>query len=177
MNKWHRNTWEVADALLEDIRNGAQGGPDLLTDLQAQFDAAYKVAPLSELYEPDHFEKNCPDPWSAYQTATITGMPSTPKIKLAVAHLKGFYESKAGAVDYEEILHGGKVERVGNNSAQNFKKEGYKAFHEWITLVALSSKKTPSMTALAERFIEITPGLGEVDSFLRGYRRWKKTNI
>lgn len=177
MSRFHKNTWAIADDLIEKMRAGENGGQEHLRDLTAQFEAAYEVAALSALFEPLYFEENYSDPLSAYQASMLHGMPVTPRISVAVSHCIDYYNRKSGGVSYEDVFHGGEVERVGNNAKANFKRNGYQEFHRWVTSLALSSVKTPSQTALAERFVKSNPELGEPDSFLRGYRRWKEDSI
>ena len=173
MSRFHRNTWAIADDLIEKMMAGENGGQEHLRDLTAQFEAAYEVAALSELFEPLHFEENYPDPWSGYKASLHHGMPITPRISVAVTHCLEYYSSKGGGVSYEEVFHGGEVERVGNHAKATYKQNAYQEFHKLVTCVELSHVNDLSMTALAKHYVESTPGLGGSASFLRGYRRWR----
>ena len=141
------------------------------SDLLAKCDEIVSVTPLDSFLASLHF-----------------GRYPSPEVLLAIARCFQLYFEGAGRVELEDVFFKNpRKQRVGNNAAQKNSELRYESFALYFelqqTLWSENEKKSdkasmnlkPTLGKTAEDFLNRRPGQNlDVESFLRGYQRWKK---
>jgi hypothetical protein len=116
-------------------------------------------------------------PIEALATYLEMGTYPPPEVLLAVADCFTLYYQSHGKIELEEAFFGRVRRKSGNFSARRSRDLLYRFFH---TQVAMEGElgDNSNMTVLAEKFLaRMNVSDFEVDTFLRGYRRWKSLKL
>ncbi|MEH6580121.1 MAG: hypothetical protein V7731_23960 [Amphritea sp.] len=185
-----KNTW---DAVNEYYRLLLEKEPARVKDLVQQWTDGFQSHPLKGFFDPEGVELDYETPLEAYRGCLAIGIIPPPKVQLGLELCFDTYTIKRGTVEYEELFHGERKSKVGNHSAQIYTDSVYSAFHEEIEMydcaarlaaaqvedgeeLTLTSKViAPAQASVAKSFLDKNPEIWpDVDSFLRGYRRWRE---
>ncbi len=109
-------------------------------------------------------------PLSAFRYMIEAGIYPPPEVLLALDDCFNMYMAQKGEVELEQIFFGDKKRGVGNYAAKTYKERAYK--HLQIELSINSACEHKIQIEVAERVIELFKLTDDVDSFLRGYRRY-----
>lgn len=122
----------------------------------------------------------------------LNGRIPTPELLLSIAKSFLLYFEADGDLSLEQVFFGTPKRKSGIYANRALRENRYLVFHDTVLrtrgLYSAAGKEQPSIESLAETFIEsdhlffcdeedeIEETLPEIDidSFLRGYRRWKK---
>ena len=127
-------------------------------------------------------------PLDTFMGCLAMGRYPPPAILLAIEKCFRVYFEQAGDLELEDVFFAKpRKQRIGNNSAQAARDLIYEAFavrfelemFRWSTTEENSDKskarRRPTLSQVAEDFLENKTTFDlDVDSFLRGYQRWKK---
>lgn len=145
----------------------------VLEDLELSWKA------IEESYNIDGFNLNIRDdackmtPFSAFRYYIDSGIYPPPEVLLALDECLGLYMDLNGKVELEEVFFGQKKRGLGNFSARKHKDNVYESMLFEISLNKLEHPKK-SREEIAEKFIISHNLNNDVDSFLRGFRRYLK---
>ena len=109
-------------------------------------------------------------PLSAFRYMIEAGFYPPPEVLLALDDCFEMYMAQRGKVELEQIFFGDKKRGVGNYAARTYKERAYKHLHVELSLKIFCEQK--NQIEVAERVIELFKLTDDVDSFLRGYRRY-----
>lgn len=187
------NSWEYVTELREEISSGNSviSGMENIWKLieqnqnQVEFDLASPGA--SDLLA------KCDEivsvtPLDSFLASLYLGRYPSPEVLLAIARCFQLYFEEAGRLELEDVFFTKpRKQRVGNNAAQKDSEQIYEAFAVRFELELFlwreneknsdnaSMNLKPSLGKTAEDFLNGRPGRKlDVESFLRGYQRWKK---
>nr|WP_158651900.1 hypothetical protein [Marinobacterium profundum] len=170
------NTWEYVREERERIKTENYDIPNSLEAAWKRVTSNYK-----DYIRRNEDETVAATPLGAFLYYIEVGLYPPPELLLAIATCFRLYEDAEGAFELDEVLFGSRKKKgVGNYSAQLSRNRLYELFS--ITKYFERRKKevnpdrqSKSTTALAEEFIHQNSANGvDAESFLRGYRRWKK---
>lgn len=117
------------------------------------------------------------------------GLYPEPEILCAVVKAFNLYFAANGDLTLEEVFFGSLVKSAGNYSKRKSKGEGFKEFHYEVMHNSNSdiNGEKFSLNKFAETFLNYKFDLGDdfdccvtsesIESFLKGYHRWKKKNL
>jgi hypothetical protein len=109
-------------------------------------------------------------PLSAFRYMIEAGFYPPPEVLLALDDCFEMYMAQRGKVELEQIFFGDKKRGVGNYAAQTYKERAYN--HLRAELSINSAFELKIQIEVAESVIELFKLTDDVDSFLRGYRRY-----
>lgn len=112
-------------------------------------------------------------PFNAFRYFIESGIYPPPEVLLAIDECLNLYMDLGGKIELEEVFFGTKKSGVGNYSARQKNDEVYK---EMLITIALNkvSDSNNSLAEIAEELINSNNLNNDVDSFLRGFRRYLK---
>jgi hypothetical protein len=145
----------------------------VLEDLEESWgilEANYKNISLNVTVRDDA----CPmTPFNAFRYFIDSGIYPPPEVLLAIDECLNLYMDLGGKIELEEVFFGTKKSGVGNYSARQKNDEVYK---EMLITIALNkvSDSNNSLAEIAEELINSNNLNNDVDSFLRGFRRYLK---
>ena len=114
-------------------------------------------------------------PVEALNNAIDYGVYPPPEVLLALNECFETYYSFYGKVELEDIFFGKRKKRVGNNSGLKYSKEIYKRFRFYVVMDRIEKSMKRSLEDIAiDYLMERSPDT-DLDSFLRQYRRYKKS--
>lgn len=129
------------------------------------------------------------DPISALKFYLEMGFYPPPEILLLLLDALQMYFGSKGEFSLDEILFGEKYKKTSSQSYKKHKEYRYKFFEMSLKLSPLTEKaelEGKSVEARMLKILENTPPATleyfgfdpdiEIDTFMRGYRRWKKDN-
>lgn len=134
---------------------------------------------IEESYNFDGFNLNIRDdackmtPFSAFRYYIDSGIYPPPEVLLALDECLGLYMDLNGKVELEEVFFGQKKRGLGNFSARKQKDDIYETMLFDILLNKVVDPKK-SREEIAEKLIISYNLNNDVDSFLRGFRRYLK---
>lgn len=109
-------------------------------------------------------------PLRAFRYMIEAGLYPPPEVLLALDSCFEMYMAQRGKVELEQIFFGDKKRGVGNYAAQNYKDRAYN--HLQVELLINNAFEQKIQIEVAERVMELFKLTDDVDSFLRGYRRY-----
>ena len=109
-------------------------------------------------------------PLGAFRSMIEAGLYPPPEVLLALDDCFAMYMALRGKVELEQIFFGEKKRGVGNHAARTYKDKAYK--HLWVELSFNQLSEHKTQIEIAESVIELFKLTDDVDSFLRGYRRY-----
>jgi hypothetical protein len=179
------NTHEYVDKIQKKLLNSSNY--PVLDGLEQSWQilsADYGSFGNSPLIDRHDLRKTSSSPLGCFLTLIDFGFYPPPEILLAIANGFDAYFSAGGQLELEEIFFGKPLRGHGNFSNRKRTGERYLSFHFHSSLGHLKAKKdgkkAPTLEQSAENWLndEIFGSQVEVDvdSFLRGYRRWRKNN-
>lgn len=187
----HPNTWEWA----EDIRKETLTDTDNYPWRSACEELWSRVTDIQddEYLNIERSETSGDHPIEAL--SHWLEIPRYPPIEVLMAISDAFdiYMDASGALTLEDVFFGPTKKGVGNYAARKARDDVFRNFHMYISMEALSTKrnneKPGDMETLASEYLaygknpfaakalKMEPNYDngqDPDSFLRGYRRWKK---
>jgi hypothetical protein len=190
------NTWERVREIRENLISSKTVLSEMEDDWQLITQSAAMNLKLDEPLDPKDplgmrdDEKTSSTPLNAFRYFLDIGLFPPPEILLAIAECFERYFQAEGQLELEEVFFARpRKKRIGNNSAQEARYRLYKAFCFSHSLEHLEKshqlKKTGDDTVAeshqvaleptAEKFLRERGLLDlEVDSFLRGFYRWRQ---
>jgi hypothetical protein len=124
-------------------------------------------------------------PVHAFLDAVERGRYPTPEITFAIAKAFELYFTAAGELSLEEVFFGKPKRKSGNFASRSNRELRYLFFHDTVRremAYAKHSGKKYSIIDQANHFLTYEHmdedgniGYFDVDTFLRGYRRWRKS--
>jgi len=162
-NNYH-NTWHHARELRANLQTGFN---PYLDGLEGTWKAiASHQGDITALRTDD--EKIADNPLSAFSFYLQAGYYPPPEILLAIDSAFIQYKSNAGELELEDVFFGHRKKGVGNYAAR----ESGQSFYRLLYLIDRHDD-TKGLTQITEElFLEFSIDR-DIDSFLRGYRRWK----
>jgi hypothetical protein len=174
-----KNSWRVAEEYIEqasDLEKNPQF--ELLEDSWKCLTNNLKpYTYMSSRHNPDNTHNKPYSPLTDFLASVSAGIYPTPEVMATIAECFEYYVRKGGDVGLEDVFFGIKpLKGVGNYAAQRAKNEKYVWYDH-------TRGYTPKDRALPldSRFLSSKFNnyhlyrLRNMDSFLRGYRRWKAT--
>lgn len=113
-------------------------------------------------------------PLAAFLYYINSGFYPPPEVMRAIHDCFELYEQCQGAVELEDVFYGTRVKKRGNHAQRESRGNLFFYFDAVSVWEAKPSNK--SLEEIAEDFLTEKGINKDVDSFLRGYRRWKKNN-
>ena len=109
-------------------------------------------------------------PLGAFRCMIEDGFYPPPEVLLALDDCFEMYMAHRGKVELEQIFFGEKKRGVGNYAARTYKYKAYEHLSRLLRINGFTEHKT--QVEIAESVIELFKLTDDVDSFLRGYRRY-----
>lgn len=128
----------------------------------------YYNTPMEGLIDRNHIAQDTP--LGAFRYMIEAGFYPPPEVLLALDDCFEMYMALRGKVELEQIFFGEKKRGVGNHAARTYKDKAYK--HLWVELSFNQLAEHKTQIEIAESVIELFKLTDDVDSFLRGYRRY-----
>ena len=131
----------------------------------------------------DDDEKTAKDPLSAFLYYVDSGFYPPPEILYTITQAFNLYFIAGGKLSLEDMFFGEETKWVGNEAARKRRDIGYEHFQVYFQFTRRGefngSRKKRSLEKVAEEFFDSLFFIDaderpEIDSFLRGYSRWKK---
>jgi len=128
-------------------------------------------------------------PVEAFTDQVVSGQYPTPEILLSVAKALQMYFLAGGDLSLEDVFFGKPVQKKGNFSKRRGRDLLYQAFHVEFKIETHRHQylglKRPTMANIADTVLVDLERRGEfviepdfdMETFLRGYRDWRKANI
>lgn len=123
-------------------------------------------------------------PVHAFLDTVIRGRYPTPEIMFSIAKAFELYFIAAGELTLEEVFFGKPRRRSGNFASRSIRELRYLFFHDTLqrqmAIASVLGKKysilEEASNFLSHEYMDEEGKIGhfDVDSFLRGYRRWRK---
>ncbi len=118
----------------------------------------------------------------AFIRMVFSGDYPTPELLLSLAKSFDLYFTAAGELSLEEVFFGPPKQRAGNFAGRSVQEHRYLVFHDIVRREGWEPpERKLTMNKLAEKFLTYehmdddgNVGHFDVDTFLRGYRRWRK---
>ncbi len=122
----------------------------------------------------DHGVNSSDTALSSFMFCIDSGFYPPPEVLLALESCFKTYFLADGGLELEDVFFGERKKGVGNYAALKARNQLYVDFHFKVTF---SHDTNTSLEELAESMISnhISDPDIDIDSFLRGYRRWKNT--
>lgn len=179
------NTWEVVRANRAKLLN-SEDFPvlDGLESSWQHLEDFYNSDAGQTIIDRREDERLAESPLKAFTYYIELGFYPPPEIMLAVNDCFSVYNMCCGEIELEEAFFGARPKGKGNQAKRSTKGSLFKQFyfHVGFERVKEKNKNLPpkSLAKIAEEFWD-NDFLGEsegdppdIDSFLRGYRRWKE---
>jgi hypothetical protein len=178
----HKHVDEYQKRLLDSsdypVLDGLEQSWQVLNSYYGNYDNNSPVINRHEL------RKEAGTPLGCFLNLLESGFYPPPEILLALADGFRTYFTAEGHLELEEIFFGKPLRGSGNFSKRKMTGRRYIEFHLHSSLDYMKAKrngkKPPTLEKSAENWInDEVFGLQnevDVDSFLRGYRRWRKNN-
>lgn len=187
------NSWECVSELKESLLSSDHMASNMEDTWQVI--ERYQSADEEAVKTPDELNliEKCDDivsvtPLDTFMGSLAMGRYPSPAILLAIEKCFRVYFEHAGKLKLEDVFFAKpRKQRIGNNSAQASRDLIYEAFAVrfelemflWSTTEKHSAegkaRRRPTLSQVAEDFLEKKTTVHlDVDSFLRGYQRWKK---
>lgn len=188
------NTWEWVRAQRKLLATDTENYPyrESVEDMWAHMESYYLMCGCSSLVERDADELSGENPVMALLYFDEMGFYPPPELLTTIVDAFKIYLISGGRLSLEEAMFGPAKKGVGNFAARKWKKKNYARFEIFITFTRASKnregKPKVNLEELAEEYIKNTYEMNtfdkdnlnseyeeeDVDSFLRGFRRWKK---
>jgi len=182
------NSWEYAGQFrisLEKQRSSDKSPVEVALTLKSPYDEIPETIDGQDCEEHlDGIEESLQSPVQAFIHYATTGTSPPSYITIAIAQGFKRYLDAEGSLELEEVFFG-KTRRSQGNYANRYQQDtNYKEFHEevlgYVAIIygKIFSSNTDSLTQNAENFLTRNNHDIDVDTFLRGYRRWaqRETN-
>jgi hypothetical protein len=124
--------------------------------------------PMEGLIDRSSMEQQTP--LGAFRNMIEAGLYPPPEVLLALDDCFALYMALRGEVELEQIFFGNKKRGVGNYAARTYKDKAYKHLSIVLRINRFIEQKT--QVEIAESVIDLFELKDDVDSFLRGYRRY-----
>ena len=126
-----------------------------------------------EYYSRENIQHN--SPVEALNNAIDYGVYPPPEVLLAINECFSTYFELCGEAELEDIFFGKRKKRTGNKSAQKYSKQLYTDFRGCVAFDFLETSIKRPLEDIATEFLTKKGLNTDVDSFLRQYRRYKKS--
>jgi hypothetical protein len=158
LKEWHNKM--LKESKNHPVLEGLEESWDLLSN--------HYNTPMEGVIDRNDIAQNTP--LDAFRYMIEAGYYPPPEVLLALNDCFDMYMALRGKVELEQIFFGEKKRGIGNHAARTYKDKAYK--HLWAELMVNRAYEQKSQVEIAESVIDLFELKDDVDSFLRGYRRY-----